>query len=77
MLFNSSVDAFLYVVRSGSVRDVQASIGYMRNGIRRCSVQVSCDGGAGYGIEAYGEEAEALFKEASKHSTKKAYVAMA
>jgi hypothetical protein len=75
-LFNSSVDAFLYIVRSRSVRDVQASIGYMRNGIRRCSVQVSREDGAGYGIEAYGEEVEALFREASKHS-KKAYVAMA
>ncbi|AIC15917.1 hypothetical protein [Nitrososphaera viennensis] len=71
MMFRSSIDAFLYAVRSGNgVRDVQASIGYMRNGIKRCTVQVSCDGGAGFGIEAYGEEADALFHEAKKYSEK-------
>jgi hypothetical protein len=76
-LFDSSIDAFLYAVRSGGngAMDVKASIGYMKNGIKRCSVQVSCDGGgsssgdgAGYSIEAYGEEAEALYQEAIKYS---------
>lgn len=67
-LFNSSVDAFLYVIRSGSVRKVQARIGYNKYGIKHCTVQLLCIDGTGYGIEAYDTEAEDLFREASKHS---------
>ena len=81
-LFDSSIDAFFYAIRkSGSAMDVQASIGYMNNGIKRCSVQVSCDGdddddgssssgGACYGIVAYGQEADTLYQEAIKYSKK-------
>src|SRR5689334_7802686 len=67
-LFNSSVDALQYVIRNRSVSQVQARIGYSSNGIRHCSVQLLCEDSAGYGIEAYGKEAEDLFREASKHS---------
>ncbi|HEX6562541.1 MAG TPA: hypothetical protein VF016_11000 [Nitrososphaera sp.] len=78
-MFDSSIDAFFYAIRkSGSAMDVQTSIGYMNNGIKRCSVQVSCDGdggssssgGACYSIVAYGQEADALYQEAIKYSKK-------
>ncbi len=69
-MFDNSVDALLHVVRNNGIKDVQTSISCMRNGILHCSVQVSCNDGTGYGIEAYGEEAEALFQEAKKHSKK-------
>ena len=75
ILFDSSIDAFFYAIRKGgSAMDVHASIGYLNNGIKRCSVQVSCDGdgssGACYGIVAYGQEADALYQEAIKYSKK-------
>lgn len=77
-LFDSSIDAFFYAIRnSSSAMDVQASIGYMNNGIKRCSVQVSCEGdgssssgGACYSIVAYGQEADVLYQEAIKYSKK-------
>lgn len=75
-MFDSSVDAFLHVVRNNGIKDVEASISCMRNGILHCSVQISCDNGAGYGIEAFGEEAQSLFNEARKHS-KKEWLTMA
>lgn len=85
-LFDSSIDAFFYAIRkSGSAMDVQTSIGYMNNGIKRCSVQVSCDGdaagssssgGACYSIVAYGQEADALYQEAIKYSKKERRVIM-
>lgn len=67
-LFNSSIDALQYVVSSRSVSQVRARIGYNSNGIRHCTVQLLCEDSTGYGIEAYGNEAEDLFREATKHS---------
>jgi hypothetical protein len=57
----------------------------LKNGIKRCSVQVSCDGDAGggsssggacYSIVAYGQEADALYQEAIKYSKKERRVIM-
>jgi hypothetical protein len=71
MAFRSSIDAFMYalheVAGNGHQAEVLYSIGYMRNGLRHCSVQVSRDG-IGYGIDAYGEEADQLYEVAKKHS---------
>ena len=35
---------------------------YMRYGIEYCSVEVTCDNGSQYGIEAYEDEAMDLYK---------------
>lgn len=71
MAFRSSIDAFLYalheVAGEGQQAEILYSIGYMRNGMRHCSVQIS-RGRTGYGIEAYGEEADELYEVAKKHS---------
>lgn len=71
MAFRSSIDAFMYALHEVAVNGQQAevlySIGYMRNGLRHCSVQVSRDN-IGYGIEAYGEEADELYEVAKKHA---------
>lgn len=71
MAFRNSIDAFMYalheVAANGHQAEVLCSIGYMRNGLRHCSVQMSRDN-IGYGIEAYGEEADELFEVAKKHS---------
>ena len=71
MAFRSSIDAFMYALHEVAVNghhaEVLCSIGYMRNGLRHCSVQVSRDG-VGYGIEAYGEEADELYEVAKKRA---------
>ena len=38
-------------------------ISYMRNGIEYCFVEVTCSDGTQYGLQAYGEEANQLYKE--------------
>jgi hypothetical protein len=43
----------------------------MTNGIRYCAVEVTCNGNVQYGIQAYGEEAIELHKEALRLSEKK------
>jgi hypothetical protein len=42
------------------------SISHMRNGVEYYSVEVSCDDGSQYGIQAYGDEAIELYKEIYK-----------
>jgi hypothetical protein len=42
------------------------NISYMRNGIEYCSVEVTCENGSQYGIQAYGDEAIDLYKEIHK-----------
>lgn len=36
---------------------------YMRNGIEYCFVEVTCNDGTQYGLQAYGEEAKELYNE--------------
>jgi hypothetical protein len=40
----------------------------MQNGIMYCIVQVMCNCGEEYRIEAYGEEAEELYRTANEQS---------
>ncbi len=71
-MFANSVDALLYVVGTRrDVRDVQTNLRNLRNGIRHCNVHVLCRDGAEFHIEAYGEEADALFQEARKQGENK------
>ena len=37
---------------------------YMRNGIEYCFIEVTCSNGTQYGLQAYGEEAKELYREA-------------
>jgi len=45
---------------------IPPEITYFSNGVEYYYVEVTCDDGKQYAIQAYGEEAEALFKEAHK-----------
>lgn len=77
-MYRNSVDAFVQLTsaRQGSsivtattvITEISAKIGYLKNGIRHCSVQVAFASGDEYRIEALGEEAEALYREAKEHS---------
>jgi len=65
-MYRDSVDA-LQQLMSSSVKQISAKSWRMRNGIEHCVVQVTLAGGEEYRIEAYGEEAEDLFKMAKKY----------
>jgi hypothetical protein len=45
---------------------IPPEIMYFSNGIEYYCVEVTCDDGRQYAIQGYGEEAEALFKEAHR-----------
>lgn len=47
---------------------ISSSMARMQNGIMRCVVQVVCNCGEEYRIEAYGEEAEELYRMAREQS---------
>ena len=77
-MYRNSVDAFVQLMyarqRSSiatattAITEVSAKIGYLKNGIRHCSVQVAFASGGEDRIEALGEEAEALYREAKEQS---------
>ena len=46
------------------ITKTSSEISYMRNGIEYCFVEVTCSDGTQYGLQAYGEEANQLYKEA-------------
>jgi hypothetical protein len=68
-MYRNSVDAFVQLVSGGQVSEISVAIGYLTNGIRYCSVQVGFGDGSEYYIEAYEQEAEDLYKEATRRST--------
>jgi len=76
-VYRNSVDAFTHLVSeeresvfrgTTSVAQISAKIGYMQNGIRYCSVQVTFNNGEEYRIDAYGEEADELYSKAKEKS---------
>lgn len=69
MMYRDSVDAFVQLVSAGRASGITAKLGYLTNGIRYCSVRVEFDSGSEYYIEAYEQEAEDLYKEATRRST--------
>jgi hypothetical protein len=52
---------------SCQITKMSDKISYMTNGIKYYFVEVTCSDGIQYGIQAYGEEAEHLYKEAHKY----------
>lgn len=73
-MYRNSVDAFTQLLSSkhtGSVpgvSEISSTMGRMQNGIVYCVVQVMCSCGEEYRIEAYGEEAEELYRTAREQS---------
>ena len=73
--YGNSIDALqdLFQPTSGQPLDCACRItklthdASLENGIEYCLVEVTCDNGEQYGIQAFGEEAIELHKEALKH----------
>jgi hypothetical protein len=54
--------------RSCRITKLSRSVSHLENGIEYCLVEVTCDDGEQYGIQAFGSEAEQLHKEALERS---------
>ena len=52
---------------SSRITRLSKDITVLRNGAEYCFIEVTCDDGIQYGIQAYGDEAVELHKEALKH----------
>lgn len=68
-MHRNSVEAFLEISRTGEFgfpKEVELNRGLMGNGLKYCSVQLTCDDGVQYYIKAFGDEAEELYIEATK-----------
>jgi hypothetical protein len=60
-------DRYKYNKISCKITKISDKITYMTNGLKYYFVEVSCNDGIQYGIQAYGDEAEDLYKEAHKY----------
>lgn len=49
------------------ITKISEDISCLGNGVRYCFIEVTCDDGKQYGIQAFGDEAVELYKEALKH----------
>lgn len=60
-------DGYTYNNISCQITKISDKITYMTNGLKYYFVEVTCSDGIQYGIQAYGDEAEDLYKEARKY----------
>ncbi len=75
-MYSNCVDALRDAVaieqnlRNGEAKagkiEIHSTIAYLRNGLRRCAVQVVGRSGCSYRVEATGLEAEELYREATR-----------
>lgn len=49
------------------ITKISEDMSYLGNGVKYCFVEVTCNNGNQYGIQAFGHEAVELYKEALKH----------
>jgi hypothetical protein len=75
--YQDSVHALRELIRSESdegssrachITKLSHNVSRLKNGIEYCLVEVTCDDGEQYGIQAFGEEAIQLHKEALKRT---------
>ena len=73
--YNNSIDALRWLLSTGQsspsgscrITKIPQDILHMVNGIEYCPIEITCDDATQYGIQAYGEEAIELHKEALRH----------
>lgn len=62
--YGNSVEALDDLLSSGHVTETYANISQLTNGIDCTFVEVTCDDGSQYGLQAYGKEAIDLHRRA-------------
>lgn len=51
------------------ITKISQNVSHLSNGVEYCLIEVTCNDGIQYGVQAYGDEAVGLHKEAFKHYT--------
>jgi hypothetical protein len=73
--YNNSIDALRELLlfpskmsySKCSITRISQNVSHLSNGLEYCLVEITCDSVIQYGIQAYGDEAVKLHKEALKH----------
>jgi len=72
-VFHNSVDALTKLLtnsgdgqalESSAISSVSSKISVLGNGVKHCSVQVKFESGIEYRVEAFGDEADELYRKA-------------
>jgi hypothetical protein len=62
--YDSSIDALNDLQNSGQITEITGSLSHLTNGIEYSFVEVTCNDGIQYGLQAYGNEALELNRAA-------------
>jgi hypothetical protein len=68
--YDSSIDAFRDLLSSQQITDITANLSHLTNGIEYSFVEVTCNDGVQYGLQAYGKEALELNRVALQELVK-------
>jgi hypothetical protein len=60
--YGNSIEALHDVINSYSISEITANLSYLANGVEYSFVEVTCNDGIQYGLQAYGKEALELNK---------------
>lgn len=57
--YASSIEALRDLLSSCHITEISASLSHLSNGVEYSFVEITCDDGIQYGLQAYGKEARA------------------
>jgi hypothetical protein len=62
--YGNSIEALHDVINSYPISEITANLSHLTNGVEYSFVEVICDDGIQYGLQAYGKEALELYRVA-------------
>ena len=70
---SNSIEALRDLVRTYSITEITANLSHLTNGVEFSFVEVTCNDGMQYGLQAYGKEAIELNRIAYQEILKTSY----
>jgi len=68
--YASSIEALHDLLSSCHITEISASLSHLSNGVEYSFVEITCDDGVQYGLQAYGKEALELNRIAHENISK-------
>jgi hypothetical protein len=68
--YASSIEALQDLLTSCHITEISASLSHLSNGVEYSFVEITCDDGIQYGLQAYGKEALELNRIAHENISK-------
>jgi hypothetical protein len=62
--YGNSIEALNDVINSYPISEITVNLSHLTNGVEYSFVEVTCDDGVQYGLQAYGKEALELYRVA-------------